>query len=600
MGRTPSLTAYVALSIFAAALLMQCLDITPAASAVQYRTVAVTPVMQRDQGAIIYPTPTAPLSGEPAQALKAGITVVPSVVSSGQQVRVSLSWSGGNPKSGYVLHLYAPGTAGQPCVSGAKLYSTGTGGNSWSIPVTVNHSTYYCAVISDGYGNTTTTSKFYVSADPDPMLEAYVTVNPITVHKGQQATVTVSWTGGNPKSGYVVRIYAPGTSGQPCESGGKVYETGTGGNSLSVRIAANKSTYYCAVVRDGYGSANTTSKVYLSVDNVQPLTANISAYSPVESNSWTMVTVNASGGMPPYWLTLYQSNDQSCSSYKVAFDVQLLPKSAFFVVVPGTTCFYANVTDNVSDKVTTNTTIVKAFPELHMDLRPIISPSNVVTVGTTVTLTEHVSGGSGDFSYQWYTDPFPDDLLCDIGTPIPGATSLTYTTNMMSVGTHQYCFGIIDNNVYPGFRYSSLRATVTVVPSSNITQIINERTNTASRVVTHGEQPIVTYSLNGKSITLPLSNITSGGESIKIVNLDTGALTDFSSPNGAITTSRSVITARSVNPPAVITRAISTPTVTTITDSRSAVVNPTPSVVLPSFGRSTARLPPQILNLLTD
>jgi hypothetical protein len=88
---------------------------------------------------------------------------------------------------------------------------------------------------------------------------------------------------------------------------------------------------------------------------------------------------------------------------------------------------------------------------------PVVSPSNVIYFGSTVTMTSSATG-SQPLSYQWQTDGGSGGTL----TNIPGATGLSLTYSPLSTGTFQFDL-VVRNSV--GSDTSAI-ATVTVLPLS--------------------------------------------------------------------------------------------------------------------------------------
>ena len=88
---------------------------------------------------------------------------------------------------------------------------------------------------------------------------------------------------------------------------------------------------------------------------------------------------------------------------------------------------------------------------------PGVSPSSVISLGSTVTITSSATG-SQPLSYQWQTDGGSGNTL----TNIPGATGLSLTCTPLSTGTFQ--FDLVVSNSYGSV--TSAIATVTVLTSA--------------------------------------------------------------------------------------------------------------------------------------
>jgi hypothetical protein len=100
---------------------------------------------------------------------------------------------------------------------------------------------------------------------------------------------------------------------------------------------------------------------------------------------------------------------------------------------------------------------------------PGISPTNVIFLGTTVTLNNTVSTCGVSLSYQWQTDGGFGGRL----TNIPDATNSSVVSTPTTVGTWKY--DVMLTNSYGSL--TSLLATVTVLPAS--APIVTQDTGTA-------------------------------------------------------------------------------------------------------------------------
>ncbi len=164
--------------------------------------------------------------------------------------------------------------------------------------------------------------------------------------------------------------------------------------------------------------------------SLSPAVATISG-----GGSVTLVS-SVSGGVPPYTYTWYSGTSAVCSSDTT---VVYGPGSAdAYSVSPATETYYCVlIKDSSSSHITT-----EAGPALvNVLVGGSISPSTApIKSGGSVTLTVNPSGGSGVYTYQWFSGSNP---VCDLETAIPGETSSTYLASPSSAT--YYCVQITDS-----------------------------------------------------------------------------------------------------------------------------------------------------------
>lgn len=494
----------------------------------------------------------------------------------GQTLILSASWTGA--ASYYTVDFFSGPSS--TCQDDTTFVSSAYGQSGVSVSTMPPGSLYYCASIEEANGTRVYSTTVFVSVYPQ-LSGASISMAPNPVNLGQTSTATVSWSGGDSESGYFVSLYSVSTQMQQCDTGTLVSSGGTAQNTWSAAVTpdATSKGYYCAVIRDTAGMTLSTSSTLLTITG-QPLNATLSGISPIDSGEWTAIFLNITGGVPPYSSITYVSTNSLCTSFT---ELPAVTQGAMNLYGPvyNTTCFYSVVKDTATNSVTTNTLKIWTYPGLVFYTFPEINPSNTVTQGTPVTLTEKVSGGSGSFRYQWYSGPFPDGM-CGGGTAIPGATSLTYKTASMPVGVNQYCFSIEDIYVHH-IQMRTAVVYVTVLPPPS--HVLNVETIGAAPQQTGSV--IEVYQINGKAVQFPLG----GGVAAHVVQTD---WLPSSTENSA-----SVIQRTTVQSTPSVIYPTTYPTATTGQSGadQATVETPVSGPTLPSFGRTSNKLPPQLLRL---
>ncbi|HKT21335.1 MAG TPA: hypothetical protein VJR06_01750, partial [Nitrososphaerales archaeon] len=180
--------------------------------------------------------------------------------------------------------------------------------------------------------------------------------------------------------------------------------------------------YYCATVTDSVSGAASSSASGSSLTVNGALSAGvISPGSPaIDPTQSVLLTANPTGGTPGYTYQWYTSSDCSTTAVSGA------TSQTYSASPSSTTTFYVKVTDSVGFTSCSGGDTVTVNPALFPGS---ISPSSpTIDSGQSVGLTANPTGGSGSYSYQWYTSS-------DCSTsPISGATSRIYSAS--SAGTY--------------------------------------------------------------------------------------------------------------------------------------------------------------------
>ncbi|MCL4333062.1 MAG: PKD domain-containing protein, partial [Candidatus Thermoplasmatota archaeon] len=312
-------------------------------------------------------------------------------------------------------------------------------GTSFTPPVGTSASTtYYFAVVVDtNVHNYESQSSGYievvVSADPTVSVTPSGPIS-LDVSQSQSLTASVTYTG---KNTITVTWYS---NSQDSTSGGT--STGQTGLSFSVPTTASYvgTTYYYAVVSDNGVSG------YSSPSNVVEVTVNagmssssiVIGASPgaIDSGSTAQLAVSSAKltGTSPYSGQWYEEapgtssftalgSSFSWSSSLAADGVTTGPLD-----VVGTWQFNLTVTDSSGESAKSNTVTVtvNALPAVSISS----SPSSVngglsIDIGTQVTFTAQVSGGTSGFSYAWFVN--------GTGTPLSGGKSIGTNSPTLSL-----------------------------------------------------------------------------------------------------------------------------------------------------------------------
>ena len=108
------------------------------------------------------------------------------------------------------------------------------------------------------------------------------------------------------------------------------------------------------------------------------------------------------------------------------------------------------LSSSASATVTVNLALVAGTP----------TPSSLsIDSGQSITVTTGPSGGSGPYTYQWYSGSTASACTA-LGTPISGATLATYSASPTT--TTYYCYEVTDSATSPETQTSSASATVAV------------------------------------------------------------------------------------------------------------------------------------------
>jgi hypothetical protein len=456
-------------------------------------------------------------------ALTVTITPPAPTVDSGQTETLTANPTGGS--GGYAYQWYS------------DLSCTGTAvgtSDSYTTPA-LTSTTSYCVRVTDSLGGSATAPD---TVSVNAALAVTITPSSPTIDSGQSVTLAASPSGGS--GGYTYDWY----QGSVC--------TGTvvGASSAYNSGALTSTTSYCVEVSDSLGT-NAESTDTVSVNAA--LTVTITPPGPtIDDDQSETMTANPTGGSGGYTYQWYSGS--SCTG-------TVLGTSASYTTpaLSSTTTYCVTLTDSLGSSATaTDTVTINAA--LLLTITP---PSPIIDTGQSVSLTANPSGGSGGYSYAWYSGS-----SC-AGTVL--SASQSYDTGALA-STTTYCASVTDS------LGSSTQATDTV----NVNPVLTVNVSPQSPTIDNDQSQTLTAVPSGGSGGYTYAwyqGITCSGTILGASDTyDSGALTSTTSYCVKVTDSlgstATVTDAVSVNP--ILTVAI-TPSGPTIDSGQPQTLTANPS-----------------------
>ena len=261
---------------------------------------------------------------------------------------------------------------------------------------------YYCAITSGECG-TVNTSTTTITVDDDLTAVISGGTSPICY---DTSPGTFTATGGGGTGSYTYQWYT--TSGS---IGGATSSTYNPGNITAT------TGYYCAITSGSCGTVNTSTTTITVDDN---LTAGISGgTSPIcYDTSPGTFTATGGGGTGSYTYQWYTTSGSIGGATSSTYN----PGN-----ITATTGYYCAITSGSCGTVNTSTTTITVDDNLTAGISGGTSPICYDTSPGTFTATG--GGGTGSYTYQWYTT----------SGSIGGATSSTYNPGNITATTGYYC-----------------------------------------------------------------------------------------------------------------------------------------------------------------
>jgi gliding motility-associated-like protein len=226
--------------------------------------------------------------------------------------------------------------------------------------------------------------------------------------------------------------------------------------------------YYYAIISLGSGgcAALTSQVAAVTVAPLPQITTQPQTSQQVcVGGSTGALSVSVSGGFGALSYQWYSNTSNANSGGILISGATASSYTPPAFTTPGTFYFYVIATSSGTGcgEATSQTSEVTVFADPVVDAQPVASQT-LCQGAAAQTLSVSVSGGTGIFSYQWYSNTVNSNTG---GTAIPGATTGSFTPPTSVVGIkYYYC---VVTQATPGCGVSSATAAVTVNTSPSVT-----------------------------------------------------------------------------------------------------------------------------------
>jgi len=360
---------------------------------------------------------------------QSSISISPTSTSVGSPVIATVLSGYGTPPFTYVwsVTLSSGGSAtGDFNISGNQI--TFSKGGNYTVKVSV----------SDSYSSATSLP-FTISVSAVVSLSVYISSYP---------TPGITATDAGHSQAFQANVF--GGSGSYSYAWGISGISGTVGTASTYSFNESTPGLYLIWLNVTEGSSHATAQPLTIIVNPLPR-ASFSGGSTIQTDAGETISAYVTGGTPPYkysWLvTMYPSGGSGIGDYQIS-------GNSISFSVKGNFTVEFTVTDYVGAIASVTVTVVVNY-QLSSSISLTNPQSSVIDRGNSSILSASVSGGSGDFSYQWYEQPAGSTSF----SLIPGATNRTYnfvTTPAMLPGIYLFYVNVTDISTDPASVNSNL------------------------------------------------------------------------------------------------------------------------------------------------
>ena len=343
---------------------------------------------------------------------------------------LTISYSGGTGTASYQWYSNTTNA-----ITGGILISGATSASYTPPTYTIPGNYYYYATVSlSGNGClpiTSTVAEVIVFADPT--ISSQPLVSQTLCQGATPSNLNVTATGGNGPFSY--QWFSSLTNSN---SGGTLIAGATTNSYTPPTNLVGTKFYYCIVSQSTVGCSVTSATAAIIVISAPTNTTPLVSSTVCLGGTPTPLSVTVSGATGTPTFQWYSNNTTSGSGGT------LIPSqtSATFnppATTPGIFYYYCIITlpSGGCASITSNTATVTINDGATINTQPTITQSLCVGATIATPLTVSYSGGTGTVSYQWYFNLLNSNSG---GTPISGATNITYTPAVYTTTGNYYYY----------------------------------------------------------------------------------------------------------------------------------------------------------------
>ncbi|MGP8077015.1 MAG: beta strand repeat-containing protein [Thermoplasmata archaeon] len=484
-------------------------------------------------------------------------------IDSGQSVTLTTGTvTGGTTPYGYTWYSTTSATVAAEVCTAANWGTSVATDSPYTVSPTL--ATWYCYTVTDSAAVTETVSSTSPSlVTVNPALSA---ASPTPSSPGMDSTQSITLSA-NPSGGttpYSFQWYV-GTGSGAC--------TGTALGAISTQSTGALTTgtyYFCYSVTDSSQAIGGTETATSPWDAVQvnaapsitsPLTSTL-VMDRGQSYAYSVVATGGTGALSYAWTTVGLTVVSGCLSTSTTCTVS---GSAAGYTVTVTIGDQSQGTGGSYPSSASALTVEAANPSVS------ISPASAtIDPGQTILLTATPAGGTGSWSYQWYSN-------AGCTSAIGGATSATYTA-LGSASTTTYCFVATDTGTTVGASPTEIASATDVVT----VEVANPSVaiSPSSATIDPGQSILLSATPSGGTGTWSYQWYSNAGCTAAIGGATSATYTALGSA-GTATYCVKVTDAGTTSPASPMETASATDVVTVAASNPSVSISPAPAKIDP-------------------